>query len=500
MRLSPGLVGIALAAAALVGTRRARAEATSDRFGAGGYLRIATRPDFQGGNSKLGYWNLYGRLLNEGPYGALELKLDLLQPVPDSDRPWTSLRAKLEGGSVMTADPGRGSLSLFRVSQLYVQAGNLLVKDLVWQFGTIDSYLGDLGLYDMKLAQVLFEAVGASARYRTRVVDAVVGIGDSGWFLRGPQYSTIFTAGTLVRVHPSDHFEFGFGGQGMYEPAVVGNRYAPYATEGIRFEDYARHEVVKKYLEDHPYDGQTFPPPVARSSASGKLVGYVGFGGFGPLLWNSFYANVVKRHPDQFYTETYKGRDYTLYLHDLTDRRYQFNAGNEARFTLVPGRLDLAWGLLYGHYWDDANTVQPTDDNRTFYSTVVRLQTYLTDTVHFLVEGSAAYEESTRGNVFRDHADSIFRNVGGQPDPRGLEYGASSVRTTQQFKIGPVLNPMGKGVYTRPSLRLLYGVQHSSQNNAFGNSFVESLDDNNQFQTVERHWHHVVALEAEAWF
>ena len=25
------------------------------------------RPDFQGGSTGLGYWNLYGRLLNEGP-------------------------------------------------------------------------------------------------------------------------------------------------------------------------------------------------------------------------------------------------------------------------------------------------------------------------------------------------------------------------------------------------------------------------------------------------
>jgi hypothetical protein len=83
-----------------------------------------------------------------------------------------------------------------------------------------------------------------------------------------------------------------------------------------------------------------------------------------------------------------------------------------------------------------------------------------------------------------------------------LEYLAHAgyERTTQQLKVGPVLNPLGTGIYTRPSLRLLYGVQHSSQNNAFGNSFVETLDENSQFQTVERHWHHVVALEAEAWF
>ena len=38
----------------------------------GGYMRVMTRPDFQGGNGRLGYWNLYGRLLNEGPWMSLD--------------------------------------------------------------------------------------------------------------------------------------------------------------------------------------------------------------------------------------------------------------------------------------------------------------------------------------------------------------------------------------------------------------------------------------------
>jgi hypothetical protein len=49
-------------------------------------------------------------------------------------------------------------------------------------------------------------------------------------------------------------------------------------------------------------------------------------------------------------------------------------------------------------------------------------------------------------------------------------------------------------------MRLLYGVQWSSQNAAFGNSFVETLDQYNDFGNIERHLHHVVALETEAWF
>jgi hypothetical protein len=489
-----GLTVATLALAAM----DAGAEARPDRFGAGGYLRIGTRPDFQGGYSSLGYWNLYGRLLNEAPYAALEMRLDVLQP--DGDRPWTSLRAKVEGGSVMTADAGRGALSLFRLTQLYVQAGNLLVKDLIWQFGTLDSYLGDLGLYDMRPAQVLFETVGASARYRTRDLDVVVGVGDSGWFLRGPQYNTIFTLGGLARVKPGAHFEFGVGGQLMYEPAVEGNRFAPYATPDVRYEDFVRGEVARRYLEANPTGGDFFPAPVARSSTSGKLVGYLGFGGLGPLMWNSLYANLILGHPEQFRDETWNGRTYRIYAQALTDQRWQLNAGNEARFTVLPGRLDVAWGLLFGYHVDADNTIKPTDDNRLFASTVVRAQAYLTDTLHLLVEGSAAYEESTRGNLYRNRADSIFASTAGRSDTRGLEYGAASVRTTQQLKLGPVLSPLGTGIYTRPTLRLLYGLQHSSQNNAFGNSFVETLDENSQFQTVERHFHHVVALEAEAWF
>ena len=63
-----------------------------------------------------------------------------------------------------------------------------------------------------------------------------------------------------------------------------------------------------------------------------------------------------------------------------------------------------------------------------------------------------------------------------------------------------MLNPTGAGVFNRPSLRVLYGLQYSSQNNAFGNSFSESLNDDNLYGTEERHLHHVVGLEAEAWF
>ena len=63
-----------------------------------------------------------------------------------------------------------------------------------------------------------------------------------------------------------------------------------------------------------------------------------------------------------------------------------------------------------------------------------------------------------------------------------------------------MINPMGTGIFNRPSLRLLYGIQYSSQNNAFGNQFVETLDQYNEFGNVEQHIHQLIALETEAWF
>jgi hypothetical protein len=171
------------------------------------------------------------------------------------------------------------------------------------------------------------------------------------------------------------------------------------------------------------------------------------------------------------------------------------------RLLLVPRRLEVAWALQAGKYVDKQNTVGASNDNRTFYSTVVRAQTYVTPTLHFLVETSVAQEISDNGSMFRNHWDSVFQSRNGLQDSNGLEFGDSNTRNTWQLKIGPVLNPTGIGIYARPSLRLLYGVQYSSQNNAWGNSFVDSQDQLNVFpSTSDRHWHHVIALEAEAWF
>jgi len=491
-------ISVWLCLASSLGAHAARAEPERSRFSAGGYLRIMTRPDLQGGDGKLGYWNLHGRLLNEGPYAALELKLDLL-PETARKTPWTSLHAKIEGGSVQGASRDNGSLASFRLSQLYARAGNVGLADVTWQIGSLDYYFGDLGLYDIKPAELFYETIGLSARYRKDAVDLLVGIGDSGFVLRGDKYDTALTGGLALRVQPAGKLELGVGGQLVYEPEVKGNRFAPHETPGLGYEDYIRGEVAQRFDEANPGRLDDLPRPVPTSALGWKAVAYLGFGA-GPLKWNNLFLKIEQRLPDQFVTETYADRDFTLHVAALTDQRMSVQLGNEARFELVPGALDLVWGVLVGEDTDGDNSIVPSDFDRSYYSTVVRLQAYATPELHLLFETSLAREKSHNGNAYRGSGDSVFVSTDGLSDPRGLELGDSDTRDTWQLKVGPVLSPLGLGVYARPSFRLLYGLQWSSQINAFGNSFVESLDQFNQYGSPNQRWHHVIALEVEAWF
>lgn len=469
-------------------------------------MRVMTRPDFQGGNSRLGFWNLYGRLLNEGPYAALELRLDIIPQDPLTPSPWTSVHARVEGGSVQNADVGGGNLGNFRLSQLYARTGNVLLENVTWQIGTLESYWGDLGLYDMRPAQILFETIGVSSRLDLDKVEILLGAGDAGYAIKGFDYNTILTVGGSAKVRFGKHAEIGVGGEYRYEPKVPGNRFAPHVsrfpgsdTDPLDYEQFVRGEIAETFFEGggQPSD---FANPVAVDASSFKLIGHVGFGNLGPLIWNNLFANFQRRHPQNFVFEQYAGDEYRIYVKDLTDERFQLNIGNEMQLRLVPGLLDLTWAMLYGFHYDNDNFIQPTDNDRRFLSGVARFQLFLTDTLHLLLEGSAAQEQSTNGNMYRNFADSVFQSRDGRQEADGLEFGDADTRNTQQLKVGPVLSPTGKGIFTRPQFRLLYGMQHSSQNNAFGNSFVETLDEFNDFETVEQHWHHVLAVEVEAWF
>lgn len=485
----------------LLAAASAHAEAERDRFSAGGYFRVMTRPDLQGGDGKLGYWNLYGRLLNEGPWANLEMRYDVLRSEPGRNTPWASVQARIEGGSIANTDVANGSLMSFRLGQLYVKAGNILFDRVTWQIGTLETYFGELSLYDMKPAQILDQMVGLSARYETDRVDLLFGVGDSGYAIRGANYDTVATFGGTARVRLlPGHLELGFGGQYALEPEVAGNKNAPYATPDVHYEDFLRHEVVQQFLSEHPGEEDFFPRPVATSATSWKAVGYLGFGGFGPIRWNNLFVSFGKKHPENFYTENVNGRDFTIYTSDLTDQRYAFTAGDEVQFTIIPGRLDAAWAALYGRDTNLDNVLEAGEDNREYYSTVLRLQLYLTQTVHLLLENVGAREASLNGNLYRDHVDSIFTSSNGISNTRGFEYGDDDQRLTYQLKTGIVLNPTGLGIYTRPSLRFLYGLQYSSQQAAFGSGFVESLDQYNVFVGPERHWHSVFSVEAEGWF
>jgi hypothetical protein len=285
---------------------------------------------------------------------------------------------------------------------------------------------------------------------------------------------------------------------------VNGNRFGPHQTplpDGITYEDFFRKRIAERYDALYPGQADQFPTPVPVTATSYKVVGYLGFGDLGPLRWNSTFANFIRRHPDSSYTETFNGRDYAIYTKALTDQRYQVTVGNEMQVRLIRNRLDLVWAALVGWRRDYDNNVAPTEDSEIFVSGVLRLQAYLTRTLHALAETSYAQERSLKGNLWRAHYDSVFKSGGGLANTDGLEYGDLSRRNTWQLKTGFIINPAGYGIFTRPSLRVLYGVQYSNMHDAFGNSFVQTLDQFNQFhETGDRHWHHVVGLEAEAWF
>lgn len=491
------------------------AMADDDRFSAGGYFRIGARPDFQGGYSKLGLWNISGRLMNETQWAALEMRLQLIKQTPGTNEVWTSLHAKVEGGSAHAADLLNGSLGNFALTQLYVKAGNVLLEDVTWQLGTLDFYFGDLGLYDMKFAEIFYDTVGLSATWNSDIADILVGIGDSGYLKHRKGYSPILTFGAAARIKPKDGVEFGIGAELFYEPSVEGSENAPAQTKfsdksGVSYKSYAQGTVLDDFVSNLVSQNlieTEYPTPSADDAFSFKVIGYLGFGKLGALKWNNLFINFMRLHPEQYYNETSSTYNITkrIYIKDWTDERYQLNIGDEMNLEIVKNRFDLTWAAIVGYHFDKDDEIRASENNRLIWSIVLRGQAYITPTLHFLAETSYAQEKSLNGNLWRSSAGSIWANNGGSSDALGLEYGDLDLRRTWQGKIGFVLNPGGTGIFARPSLRLMYGVQYSNMHGAFANSNVETYDQSNEFykditSIPDKHWHHVISIEAEAWF
>ena len=168
-------------------------------------------------------------LAQRRPFLALETRLHLLRQEPGSDEVWTRIHGRIEGGSVGNADMGNGRLDNMRLTQLYVQAGNIVLPDVTWQLGTLQTWMGDLGLYDMRPSTLFDDTVGLSGHWQKEKFDVLVGLGDAGYARKGARYNTIFSGGVNVRVRPVRRVEMGLCPL-WYEPKVVGNHFAPHST------------------------------------------------------------------------------------------------------------------------------------------------------------------------------------------------------------------------------------------------------------------------------
>ncbi len=422
----------------------------------GGYFRLMARPDLVGGDGRLGTSAFYGRLLNEGPWGLLDLRQRLVTGGPGV--PWGDLRLRVEGGTVANGEASNGSLLGFRLSQLHLHAGNLGPADVEWRFGTLETTFGDIGLYDTRPSQMWVDVLGAQATWSHAGTEVAFALGDSGWALRGSQYHLVASGGVSVKHTVGDHLKLGLGGQAWVEPPSD-DPDALQNTPGLSIRDWYGDRA--DWAANHP-DAAAGEPVLG---LAWKLAGSLDFLKLGAIRSNRFQVVAWRRLPDAPVVTAVGDTSITLGAADHTDARYALVIGNEMEVEVLPERLELAWGILYDRSFDlddrpDSKGGGSTGNNRAGISTVVRAQLALTPTVALLGESCVAYEV-VRGETPTD---------------------------TQQAKGGVVLSPAGPGLNARPALRLLYGVQHSSKVDAWPGTPTGS------------HWHHVASLEAEAWF
>lgn len=516
------------AAAATPGAVGTTATEAWSRVSFSGYFRMMARDDFGAGSTTLGYQPAQGRLMNETPWLMLGVNTTMIRNEKPNDIK-SDLFFRIEGGSFRNADTGFGSLANYRFTLLHLSVENAVVQHSLVQIGTIWYNMGYIGMYDAYVSQLFWETVGI--RFGQRIADKLeyfLAVGDSGYSLLQERlntntsfpttgYNSTPTFGGLVKYNWStsplkdffkwaERFETGIGFQMMIERSTLGSPNAPYQTPGIPYEDVIRGEGLKNWLAKNPGLQDYFPTPSNRNSSFWKISFWNGFNiarKFGPvkLNWNDTSVSFARKRPDRYVEETHQGITKKIYVNDFTNKRHELIIADEMQWTLIKDRLDVNLGTIMIFSWDNDNTIKPSEANRNLYTFTVRPQFYFTSILHALLEVSYTTEVSTLGNLYREHFDSIESSTGGSPDNRGLEYGETNMRNTLQVKLGPVLNPNGRGIYNRPTIRLLFGVQLSNVHAAFPNNYVPALNSNNVFNYgKDVNEHYMVSLEVEHWW
>jgi len=490
------------------------------------YVRASAQDDFGYNSPTLGWSPFYGRLMNETPWLMADFGYHVVRPeAPGAPR--ATLFMRIEGGSFRGYDKGQGGLGNFNINHIWVETENVLAKTLVTQTGNLWYNMGYIGIFDNFTSQVFYDTVGFRAGQRTKYFEYFAGAGDSGWSIyrnrsydgwEGHQYAVIPTVGGLVKLNLYEiqalksfsnkfmpKWQIGTTFQMMWERESETNRGSPNQTPSVAYADVMRGEAFKKFMLENPGNSDFFPWAQNTGANYWRGTLWTGFGGpeFGPLkiYWNDLSVRFEKKAPQIAVRETYDNESKDIYISAFTDERYEFTLYDEIQIRLLPNHFDLNAGFAYGKSWDNDNRIRPDDHNSTRYSVVVRPMWYITEHLHYLLELVYSREKSEIGNRYREHFNSIKSNTGGIPDVDGLEWGDTDTKHTYQIKTGFTINPAGRGIYSRPVIRLLYGVQHSNVQGAFGNSFEESLNRRNQFNlNRDIHWHHMVRVEFEHWF
>ena len=490
------------------------------------YFRASAQDDFGYNAPTLGWWPFYGRLMNETPWLMADFGYHVVRPeTPGAPR--ATLFMRIEGGSYRNYDMNMGGLGNYSVNHIWLETENVLMRHFVTQTGNLWYNMGYIGIFDNFTSQVFWETIGIRAGHRLPKFEYFLGVGDSGWAIyrnrKGDgfthhQYANIPTVGGLIKVNLYEiaalkpvtakylpYWQAGATFQIMWERQNETMRGTPHQTPNVSYADIMRGEAFEKFMLENPGSSDYFPWARPVSANYYKLTAWTGFGGpeIGPfkIYWNDLSFRFEKKAPQIAVTETYDGESKDIYISQFTDERYETVLFDEIQIRLLPNHFDLNAGFGFGYSWDNDNQIRPDDHNRVITSFVVRPIWYITEHLHYLVELVYAREKSTIGNRYREHFNSIKSNTKGIPDPDGLEWGDTDTKHTYQIKTGFTINPAGRGIYSRPVIRMLYGAQFSNVHAAFGNSFEESLNRRNQFNlSRDIHWHHMARVEIEHWF